>query len=235
MSNRIYPTICGIYMITNCKNGMIYIGQTRDFYRRIANYKLQSSDKYERQYGMYRIVKEEGFDNFRFKLLEKCLPEELNEKEIYYIEKYDATNPNIGYNRQGGGGVYKMKIETRNRMSFSHFGLKETGITKRKKSKKVAAYNPETGSLIIAESGKLLGDKLGYGKDIISHAINTPYKVKGYYIYRYDYEERQKMLNKLLTKRRSVTSEYLDGYNRLNGSVETSDSIDDYIRYDDEA
>ena len=36
-------------------------------------------------------------------IIERCLPEELNEKEKYWIKKYNSTNKNIGYNISNGG------------------------------------------------------------------------------------------------------------------------------------
>ena len=45
-----------------------------------------------------------GIENFLFEIVEICLEEELNEKEIYYIEKFDSMNLNKGYNMRKGGG-----------------------------------------------------------------------------------------------------------------------------------
>jgi hypothetical protein len=42
-----------------------------------------------------------GFENFSFEVLEECLREELNEKEKYYVEKYNAFFD--GYNQTLGG------------------------------------------------------------------------------------------------------------------------------------
>ena len=36
-------------------------------------------------------------------IIERCLPEELNEKEKYWIKKYNSTDKNIGYNISSGG------------------------------------------------------------------------------------------------------------------------------------
>lgn len=36
-------------------------------------------------------------------IIERCLPEKLNEKEKYWIKKYNSTNKNIGYNISNGG------------------------------------------------------------------------------------------------------------------------------------
>jgi hypothetical protein len=44
-----------------------------------------------------------GAASFRFEVLEKCPENMLNEREIYWIAQYKATNPSIGYNHQVGG------------------------------------------------------------------------------------------------------------------------------------
>ena len=45
-------------------------------------------------------------DRFDIKMIDTAdSPEELNDKEIYWIETYDAMNPRIGYNRCYGGAT----------------------------------------------------------------------------------------------------------------------------------
>jgi len=45
-----------------------------------------------------------GRKNFQKEILEHCTKYyQLNEKEIFWIEKLDSTNPDIGYNITGGG------------------------------------------------------------------------------------------------------------------------------------
>ena len=43
---------------------------------------------------------EYGLYNFSWELLEQCKPEELNEKEKFYISLYDSYN--FGYNSNTG-------------------------------------------------------------------------------------------------------------------------------------
>ena len=45
-------------------------------------------------------MQEDGINNFSWELIEKCPREQLNEKEKYYIELYDAYN--FGYNSNTG-------------------------------------------------------------------------------------------------------------------------------------
>ena len=87
--------MCGIYKITNQLNGKVYIGQSNDIQRRWKEHKrpskfLPSKTK------LYEAFKEYGIENFSFEVLEECEEEQLNEKEKYYINKYNSIEN--GYN-----------------------------------------------------------------------------------------------------------------------------------------
>ena len=53
------------------------------------------------QYSIHRAFRKYGIDNFSFEILEECNPEDLFEREKYYIEKYDSYKK--GYNETLGG------------------------------------------------------------------------------------------------------------------------------------
>ena len=85
----------GIYKITNRINGKSYIGQSNNIERRFREHKYISSetnDSLKKAYIKY------GRENFEFIILEECSIEELNEREIYYIQ---LVKPE--YNRTKGG------------------------------------------------------------------------------------------------------------------------------------
>ena len=96
-----------IYMIYNDVNDKVYIGQTKQplkdrWYIHQYNAKNKVHDYY-----IYRAMNYHGIDKFHIKELERCPNEQLNEKEIYYIEKYNSFAPN-GYNStKGGDGVQR--------------------------------------------------------------------------------------------------------------------------------
>ena len=86
-----------IYKITNKVNGKSYIGQTRytiEFRWR------QHIHKKDNTY-FHNAIKKYGVDNFIVEKLEECNIEDLNEKEIYYIAKYNTFKD--GYNLTIGG------------------------------------------------------------------------------------------------------------------------------------
>jgi len=47
-----------------------------------------------------------GVENFSFEIIEKCSKEELNDREVYWIEYFDSTNREKGYNYGSGGNNF---------------------------------------------------------------------------------------------------------------------------------
>lgn len=95
--------ICGIYKITNNQNQKVYIGKSNNIGRRISEHLSQYEQKRTPNKPLYLAFNKYGQENFSFEVLEECSAEELNEKEKYWIEKYDSTNPKKGYNILLGG------------------------------------------------------------------------------------------------------------------------------------
>lgn len=95
--------ICGIYKITNKINGKIYIGQSIDIYKRWEEHK----NCYVRKSNyLYLAFRKYGVENFSFEIIEECAPDELDEKEIYYISTYHTfigDEERNGYNMSMGG------------------------------------------------------------------------------------------------------------------------------------
>ena len=99
----------GIYKIQNLINGKVYIGQSIDITSRFQSHKYVLNlidDSKITSRPLYLAMKKYGVENFSFTVLEECNIEQLNEKEIMYIKKYNsyinAPNSN-GYNLTPGG------------------------------------------------------------------------------------------------------------------------------------
>lgn len=87
-----------IYMYTNKINGKQYIGQTtRTLKKRHWQHMSQNKCYFD------RAIKKYGADNFELTILEDNVFDEriLNERETYYIDKFDTFNN--GYNMNRGG------------------------------------------------------------------------------------------------------------------------------------
>ena len=99
----------GIYKITNILNNHCYIGQAKNIKLRIY-YHLNStynSKKKDYNYPLHQAIRKYGVDNFNLEVLEKCSEDELNKKEIFYIQKYHSCKLDSkyvgGYNLTSGG------------------------------------------------------------------------------------------------------------------------------------
>ena len=94
-------TKCGIYKITNLVTDECYIGQSVDVYKRWNDHcKCGLGIDTPPGNKLYKAMQEYGLDNFTFELLTECSQTELNEKEKYFIELYQADT--FGYNSTGG-------------------------------------------------------------------------------------------------------------------------------------
>lgn len=104
---------CGyIYMTTNLLNGMRYIGQ----------HSSKVFDKY--YYGSGKLIKEAlaefGSDNFKCEVIEWCKSyEELNKREIYWIDFYKADSRTDFYNLAYGGSNSKYALRGENHPFFN--------------------------------------------------------------------------------------------------------------------
>jgi group I intron endonuclease len=137
-----------IYKTTNLTNGKIYIGKdSKNNKNYIGGGKL-----------LKLAIKKYGKKNFIKEILETCKTiDELNKKEIYWIEKLKSRETNIGYNILVGGEISPMENnkhtdETKIKMSLNHIDVsgdknpmfgktcedawKEQGLTKKEIEKK---------------------------------------------------------------------------------------------------
>lgn len=94
----------GIYKFTNRITGEAYIGKSRNIEKRYKAHKKRwdpNRPSFENTY-FHKEMAKYGWDAFAFEVLEECKPEELNDKEIYYINLHNTLYPN-GYNIEAGG------------------------------------------------------------------------------------------------------------------------------------
>lgn len=101
----------GIYKIENVINNHCYIGQSINIQKRLNRHKTTAfnSNSKDYEYPLYRAFRKYGLENFSFEVLEECLPEELNEKEKYYIQEYNSFFD--GYNQTLGGDCGSCTVE----------------------------------------------------------------------------------------------------------------------------
>lgn len=94
-------TTCGIYKITNLITDECYIGQAVDIYKRWCEHcKCGLGIDTPPGNKLYKAIQEYGLNNFTFEVIEECSSNQLNEKEKYFIELYQADT--FGYNGNKG-------------------------------------------------------------------------------------------------------------------------------------
>ena len=88
----------GSYKITNTKNNMCYIGQTKagfkNRWRTHAKRGVRAEEATNNR--LYQAMWEEGLENFTFQIVEICEPAKLTERERFFIDFYQSKN--YGYN-----------------------------------------------------------------------------------------------------------------------------------------
>lgn len=107
---------CGIYKITNKINNKSYIGKSKHIYERWRQHHTEPYNPNARTYNtiFYRAIRKYGLDQFQFEILEECSEEQLNEKEKYWIKKYNTyiLEPDSqGYNMTEGGEMTSFQLQ----------------------------------------------------------------------------------------------------------------------------
>ncbi len=100
---------CGIYKITNLKNNKAYIGQSTDIKSRWNNHKIELRNNTHRNSHLQNSFNKYGEDAFEFRILERTFEENLDNAEEYWINYFDSTNPEKGYNLKYGGNYSRQR------------------------------------------------------------------------------------------------------------------------------
>ena len=96
-----------IYIIRNTINNKVYIGQTKVSVDTRWKEHLRHA-KYGDQL-INRAMRKYGIDKFYIETLEICNINIIDDREIYYIDLYNATNKSKGYNVSIGGKTPKFE------------------------------------------------------------------------------------------------------------------------------
>ncbi len=130
-NEKLLPEIGHIYIITSTETNKVYIGQTtrsikkrtKDHFcsaRTLQRYnectsefdEIPSSVQIIKKSVLYNAMVKHGINTFTVSLLETVNMADLNDKEVFYVEKYNSIAPN-GYNMTtGGNSKYKHTAET---------------------------------------------------------------------------------------------------------------------------
>ena len=165
-------------MIKNNINNKSYIGQSINIENRWTHHKSELNNNRHINDYFQNAWNKYGEDNFSFIVIEECKESELNEKEIYYINKYNSMNN--GYNLcEGGNGI----------RGYRH--------TKEEIEKMRMIQNPKTILQIDSQLNIVnkwhgtshISKELGYSKRNIDLCCKMEYGHKTAYGYYWFYEE----------------------------------------------
>ena len=93
-----------IYKVVNETNQKVYIGQTvQKFRKRKLQHKYEAFNRRLNK-PFYNAIRRDGWNSFQWEIIDEADSiEELNEREIYWIDFYDSANRSKGYNLSTGG------------------------------------------------------------------------------------------------------------------------------------
>lgn len=192
-----------IYKITNTVNNKIYVGQTKNFNRRIEEYKHKSKNITKKS--KYRImleIEKYGFHNFKFSVLERVDDISiLDEREIYWISKLDSRNPDIGYNsKTGGKSCGKMTDYSKALMSESSRAFRHSDETKKKKSIPIIAihFTDQNVDIQWYQSAKIFSDIIRTDRTVVTRSIRKGQKIFGFFVFYADEQLREEAFRNVI-------------------------------------
>jgi group I intron endonuclease len=100
---------CGIYKITNMVNNKVYIGQSKNIYKRWDEHRHTLNINKHKNQHLQNAWNINGEDNFMFEILEICEFDLLDNIEKIYINTYHSMDRDYGYNKESGGNRGKTK------------------------------------------------------------------------------------------------------------------------------
>lgn len=199
-----------IYLTTNLVNGKIYIGQ----------HISESFDKYYKGSGKLIVsaFQKYGKSNFKCEILCECDSlDDLNEKEKFFIEKYNSTDRKIGYNIRAGGNNSLWSDEIKHQISESAKGRAFSEETRKRMSASKIGNKNNHG----CNSGKI-GINNGQEQKLVDQSELEKYLSLGYVIGRIprsaeELEEyREKYTNRIFINNsineKFIVPEELDSY-----------------------
>jgi len=137
----------GVDKITNIINNKCYIGITeKSIYKRFYTHysKLKTNNHKSYQY-LQNSVNKYGIDNFVFEIIEICENIECIKRETYWIEYYNSTDREKGYNIN--------KFPERSPFNIREV-VEKAAITRKTnyKNDKIKLYKLKSGSFLIREN-----------------------------------------------------------------------------------
>lgn len=94
-----------VYKIRNTVDKKCYIGVTSRIKRRVVEHIKYSENNHKLSSYLHKAIRKHGTKKFVFEVLEIVdSNKDLNEREVFYINKLKSDDPSFGYNLTSGGG-----------------------------------------------------------------------------------------------------------------------------------
>ena len=157
--------ICGIYKITNKINGKVYIGQSKDIYKRWNEHRKECRKK-KKNIALYCALAKYGCDNFSYDILERCDESELDDLEIKYIKQYRSYigfEDGWGYNMTLGGQLCHTYVGNSDQGVYTYqYDLKGNFVAKYRSRKEACQALGLKGTASITRAIKDCGSAGGF-------------------------------------------------------------------------
>ena len=176
-----------IYAISVNGLGIIYIGATSNYSRRIMDYIKASARKYkdETRY-IEKAIYNKGLELFAIEVIDFAESSiELREKEQWYINKYNTKYPN-GLNSLDSGYTTACDRKTTHKKPK---GILADAESKKKRSRPIIAVDNINKIIMYCDSAKLFGETMiNTSKDIVAHCCRKGMRCKGWFLFHRDEE-----------------------------------------------
>ena len=183
-TNKIYY----VYKITNKVNNLIYIGKTKNIKRRASEYVTNYYSKKGKKRKIWQAIQTFGIENFIMEPIAHSHDEKIiSEKEIYYIEKLHACDPNVGYNES------VQSVNTPDHLK-TYVPRKQTVEERMARSKLFAGIDTDTKEIVFSTGLKLFGDYIHRGKDEIKSCAKRSSRMNGYFLFYLNGEDFKKQI-----------------------------------------
>jgi group I intron endonuclease len=141
-----------IYKITNPK-GKIYIGQTKDLVKRVADYRYL---KCSAQTKLFRSLTKYGFPSHIIETVSTCTTvQEADQAESFFIKHFDCVNTGLnialGGNRSPNTGK-RLSADHIDKIRKSNLGKKRSPETCKKLSERTITWSPSRKGVVVSES-----------------------------------------------------------------------------------
>lgn len=200
-----------IYKITNTINGKSYIGQTIKPISARWYYHIYCSENKLDDLYFHRAIRKYGADKFTIEEIEECSQDELDAREVYWIDYFDTFNN--GYNLTVGGCGKKI-IDTNTVYRLWDDGLSVLQISKKLNRNRTAIlnilsdydnYSPFEGNRrgshqkpvlmcdkdgnVLRKYNSIIDAKRKTGLSHIGECCRNARKTDGGYVWRYEQDE----------------------------------------------